>query len=94
MSLRATFSLKFFAHHKVFTRHTVVFARHTVVFARLFLKRRCRPPTAVVALRRARNLYIGVFFLIAFSFAPASAKEKADRHISFVLAVEGTLALR
>ena len=70
MPLRTTFSLKFFAHHKVF-------ARHTVVFARLFLKRRCRPPTAVVALRRARNLYIGVFFLIAFSFAPTYAK-KAD----------------
>ena len=35
----------------------------------------------------------GVFFLIAFSFAPAYAKEKADRHISFVLAVEGTWGL-
>ena len=29
------------------------------------------------ALRRARNLFDGVFFLIAFSFAPASSKEKA-----------------
>ena len=32
---------------------------------------------ALVALRRARNLYNGVFFLIAFSFAAAMAKEKA-----------------
>ena len=32
----------------------------------------------LVALRKARNLCFGVFFLIAFSFAPAYEKEKAD----------------
>ena len=79
MPLRATFSLKFFAHHKV--------------FARLFLKRRCRPPTAVVALRRARNLYIGVFFLKAFSFAPDFAKEKANGDLIFLLSVDYTWIL-
>ena len=49
--------------------------------------------SALVVLRRARNLISALFFLIAFSFAPAYAKEKADRHKSFVLAVEGTLRL-
>ena len=39
---------------------------------------------SAVALRRARNLYIGVFFLIAFSFAPAFAKEKAKRASDFL----------
>ena len=37
----------------------------------------------LVALRRARNLYFGVFFLIAFSFAPAYAKEKAGERLNF-----------
>ena len=35
--------------------------------------------SALVVLRRARNLISALFFLIAFSFAPAYAKEKADR---------------
>ena len=35
----------------------------------------------LVALRRARNLYFGVFFLIAFSFAAALTKEKADESL-------------
>ena len=103
MSLRATFSLKFFAHHEVF-------ARHTVVFARLFLKRRCRPPTAVgidtyaervcrrrrdwVSAPKSAKSSFGVFFLIAFSFAPSSSKEKAEWTLIFLLSVEGTLALR
>ena len=36
---------------------------------------------------------LGVFFLKAFSFAPVYAKEKADRHKSFVLAVGCTWVL-
>ena len=36
---------------------------------------------------------IGVFFLIAFSFAAAMAKEKAGWQKSFVLAVDGTWIL-
>ena len=38
---------------------------------------RCQERVALVALRRARNLFSALFFLIAFSFAPAYAKEKA-----------------
>ena len=34
-----------------------------------------------------------LFFLIAFSFAAASAKEKADVGLIFALAVDGTLIL-
>ena len=34
-----------------------------------------------------------LFFLIAFSFAPAFAKEKADVGLIFALAVDGTLIL-
>ena len=72
----------------------VKFSRTIIkVFARLFQKaagsrasRPCRAPQS------AKSSF-GVFFLIAFSFAPVYAKEKAKRHISFVLAVEGTLAL-
>ncbi len=47
---------------------------------------------SAVALRRARNPDIGVFFFIAFSFAPAYAKEKARRASDFffwLLAVLG-----
>jgi len=47
-----------------------------------FKRRRHQRRGAFVALRRARNLFYGVFFLIAFSFAPASAKEKADEEPS------------
>ena len=46
-------------------------------FSPAFFKRRHEPTVASVALRRARKLPIGVFFLIAFSFAAAMAKEKA-----------------
>ena len=82
MPLRATFSLKLFAHHKVF-------ARHTVAFARLFQKAVSSTDSGGRAPQSAKS-YFGVFFLIAFSFAPVYAKEKADRHKSFVLTVEGT----
>ena len=51
---------------------------HILKFSCTFFKRcRCQERGALVALRRARNLFDGVFFLIAFSFAPASSKEKA-----------------
>ena len=46
----------------------------------------CRAPQSAKA-------SFGVFFLIAFSFAPVYAKEKADRHKSFVLAVGCTWVL-
>ena len=49
--------------------------------------------SALVVLRRARNLISALFFLIAFSFAAAMAKEKAGWQKSFVLAVDGTWAL-
>ena len=71
MPLRATFSLKFFAHHKVF-------ARHTVVFARLFQKAVSSTDSGGRAPQSAKSSF-GVFFLIAFSFAPSSSKEKADK---------------
>ncbi len=53
------------------------FARHTVVFARLFQKAVSSTDSGGRAPQSAKFL-LGVFFLIAFSFAPASAKEKAD----------------
>ena len=53
------------------------------VFARLFQKaagsrasRPCRAP-------QSAKSYFGVFFLIAFSFAPVCAKEKADGEFDF-----------
>ena len=58
-----------------------------IKFSPAFFKRRWRPPTAVGALRRARNLYFGVFFFIAFSFAPVYAKEKAGWTEAFLLGV-------
>ena len=57
----------------------------------LFKGLRGRGRGVLVALRRARNLYFGVFFLIAFSFAPDFAKEKANGDLIFPLAVDGTL---
>ena len=39
--------------------------------------------SALVVLRRARNLISALFFFIAFSFAAAMAKEKADRALIF-----------
>ena len=47
-------------------------------------RRRYQERVALVALRRARNLCHGVFFLIAFSFAPAYAKEKADEEFNIL----------
>jgi hypothetical protein len=70
-----------------------LFSLSIKVFARLFQKAVSSTDSGGRASQSA-NLPIGVFFLIAFSFAPACAKEKADRHKSFVLAVDGTLALR
>ena len=43
----------------------------------------CRAPQSAKA-------YFGVFFLIAFSFAPDFAKEKANEDLIFPLAVDGT----
>ena len=40
--------------------------------------------SALVVLRRARNLISALFFLIAFSFAPAYAKEKANGASDFL----------
>ena len=60
------------------------------VFARLFQKA-ARAVGGDGRAPQSAKSHAGVFFLIAFSFAPASAKEKADRHISFVLAVDGIL---
>ena len=69
------------------------FSPNTIKFSSTFFKR-CRGQghAALVALRRARNPDIGVFFFIAFSFAPAYAKEKARRASDFffwLLAVLG-----
>ena len=50
-----------------------------------FKRRRIQRRGAFVVLRRARNFYFGVFFLIAFSFAPVYAKEKADEKPDFLL---------
>ena len=50
---------------------------HILKFRSSLFKGLHEPPVPAVALRRARNLFDGVFFLIAFSFAPASSKEKA-----------------
>ena len=79
------------------------------VFARLFQKaagsraiRPCRAPQSAKLPRlgdadtHASHMCqspLGVFFFVAFSFAPVYAKEKADRHKSFVLAVGCTWVL-
>ena len=60
----------------------------------LFKGLRCQERVALVALRRARKLFSALFFLIAFSFAPAYAKEKAGwSRYFFVLAVGGAWVL-
>jgi hypothetical protein len=41
---------------------------------------------ALVARRNERNSPFGVFFLLAFSFAPFESKEKADKQLYVVLA--------
>jgi hypothetical protein len=40
----------------------------------------------LVARRNERNSPFGVFFLLAFSFAPFESKEKADKQLYVVLA--------
>ena len=55
-----------------------VFACRLKFSPAFFKRRRSQERVALVALRRARKFYHGVFFLIAFSFAPVYAKEKAD----------------
>ena len=45
----------------------------------VFFKRRHEPTVASIALRRARKLFLRRFLFIAFSFAAAMSKEKADR---------------
>ena len=68
-----------------------------IKFSCTFFKRcRIQRRGAFVALRRARNLVSALFFLIAFSFAPAYAKEKADSGLVFLfrlLAVLGFCAV-
>ena len=55
-----------------------------IKFSCTFFKRCCiQRRGAFVALRRARNLIPALFFLIAFSFAPAYAKEKAGIDLIF-----------
>jgi hypothetical protein len=48
------------------------------VFARLFQKAVASTDSGGRAPQSAKS-YFGVFFLIAFSFAPSSSKEKADK---------------
>ena len=54
-----------------------------IKFSPAFWGRRREPTAASVVLRRARNLISALFFLIAFSFAVAMAKEKEDRALIF-----------
>ena len=68
---------------KVFADNKKVFADNKKVFEHLFQKvprsrarRHCRAP-------RSAKAPIGVFFFVAFSFAPACAKEKADGEFAF-----------
>ena len=69
---------KILAHNnKVFVLLIKVFARQIEVFVHLLGKGRGQGQVALVALRRAQNLLSALFFLIAFSFAAAFAKEKA-----------------
>ena len=61
------------------------FAEHNKVFARLFQK--AAPSRARSSCRAPQSAKapIGVFFLIAFSFAPVYAKEKAGEASNFLL---------
>ena len=83
-------------HNKVFAVHLLKLSHAKLKFSPAFFKRRREPSAATVALRRARNLFTAVFFFIAFSFAPAYAKEKADSGLVFLfrlLAVLGFCAV-
>ena len=67
------------------------FSCHIRVFARLFQKAVLSTDSGGRAPQSAKS-HIGVFFFIAFSFAPAFAKEKAGRACIFffrLLAVLG-----
>ena len=55
---------------------------HSQVFARLFQKAVSSTDSGGCAPQSAKSSF-GVFFLIAFSFAPACAKEKADGEFDF-----------
>ena len=79
-------TLKFSPMRKSFRVPIKVFSRHIKVFARLFplkfrssLFKGLRVQRAEPLSRSAEReiFFYGVFFLIAFSFAPAYAKEKA-----------------
>ena len=49
------------------------------VLIELFQKFAVSKGRALVAVRRRRNLLLGVFFLIAFSFSPCVSKEKVGK---------------
>jgi hypothetical protein len=58
--------------------------RRRKVLIKLFQKFAVSKGRALVARRNERNSPFGVFFLLAFSFAPFESKEKADKkHICF-----------
>ena len=58
-----------------------LFSLSIKVFARLFQKAVSSTDSGGRAPQSAKS-HSGVFFLVAFSFAPACAKEKADREPS------------
>ena len=55
--------------------------RHRKVLIKLFQKFAVSKGRALVARRNERNSPFGVFFLLAFSFAPFASKEKADKRL-------------
>ena len=67
-----------------------LFSLSIIVFARLFQKAVSSTDSGGRTPQSAKSSS-GVFFLIAFSFAPVYAKEKADRHKFFALSVSYTL---
>ena len=76
--------LPFCVHNKVFAVHLLKLSHAKLKFSPAFFKRRREPSAATVALRRVRNLVSALFFFVAFSFAPAYAKEKADKASDFL----------
>ena len=67
---------------KGFAFLTLFLLRQNKVFARLFQKAVSSTDSGGRAPQSAKS-YFGVFFLIAFSFAPALPKEKADGEFAF-----------
>ena len=65
---------------------------HSQVFARLFQKAVASTDSGGRAPQSAKS-YFGVFFLIAFSFAPVYAKEKAKRASDFLFCLLDVLGL-